>query len=671
MKRNEKIFIAGMLVLGLVLRLVYLWQYSSSPLFLHVTGPDVSEYLSWARQILAGKLIWDKVNIHAPLYPWYLAGLYLICGGGFFGIRLLQLLLGMLAMIPLFFVLKRLSPRGGILRFMPHGYLLLSVIYPPLCFYEGETVSEALLIPLVTLALWAVYVADEKGITPRAVWWRAFAGVLCGMAIITHPLAVFFALLEGVLMLLLCLRRRRFRWKNLLLQTVVFASGVMLAVVPVSAYNSYLHGGPVLVQRNSGYNFYLGNNPESTGGCYIWPGPNWDYIHNLAAQESKKQGISSDSWFYRQSVDFMLHRPLSWLQLELKKALYVWNWRELAAGPDLPELKYFTPIQRYSMWSFGFVAVLALVGIGGQLRNWRFFWRNRHLLLLTCAVWGGLTLTVVSGRYRVMFIAPVLFFAACGALQICLWIRVRRLGLPLILFAAACLVVFVPEPKVPEADETAQACTIMGEAYLAAGDRQNAEVYLLRSQRQLANWSRSYNIMGKMYEKEDPARAENYFRQAIQVEPHNAYGYMNIGNLYSMRGDIRSAEPYFGKALELAPDDPQVLYNVGFFRLRQKRVGEAEKMFRQCVAEKPDSREAINSLGVIAIESGRYAEAAEWFARAVLLDPENIGLQINLAVSYAAAGKTDEAEKRANAILRRQPDNPAARQLLRQLRRQP
>ena len=667
-RRRDMAFICSMLLLGLILRLVYLWQYSFSPLFYHVVGPDVSEYLSWARQILAGKLIWDKVNIHAPAYPWYLAALYWVCGGNLFGVRFLQLALGLLAMVPLFFTLRRLSPKSGLLCFAPHGYLLLAAIYPPLWFYEGETVSEALLIPLVTLSLWAIYAADRAGMAPGAWWWRALAGILCGLAVVTHPLAIFFAALEGGLLLALSFRRRRYRLKPLLLQAVIFAAGIMLSVVPVSAYNTYLHGSPVLVQKNSGYNFYLGNNPESTGGCYIWPGPKWDMVHNAAAEEAKKQGISPDAWFYRQSFQFMREQPLAWLTLELKKALYAWNWRELAAGPDLPALKYFTPLQQCGRYSFGVVAVLALTGIAFGLRCREAWWRNRHLLLLLLATWGGLTLTVVSGRYRVMFIAPLLYFAAIGAL----WL-VRRPWHPtsILFLLAGVLIVFIPTPLVYDKDEQAQAYTIAGEAYLAAGDRGNAEKFLLLAQRQLANWSRSYNILGKMYEKEDPARAEQYFRKAVAVEPQNPYGHMNIGNLLSQRGQPGAAEPYFNRALEIAPDDPQVLYNVGYFRLRQKRVAEAEKLFRQCVAEKSDSREAINVLGVITLQSGRYAEAVGWFEKAVLLEPDNTGLQINLAAAYWAAGRVKDAEKRLALILKRQPDNAAALQLLRQLRQQP
>ncbi len=61
--------------LGIALRLAYLAEFAESPLFRHPHGPDVQEYVAWAREILAGRLLWPEVRIHSPLYPYFLAAL--------------------------------------------------------------------------------------------------------------------------------------------------------------------------------------------------------------------------------------------------------------------------------------------------------------------------------------------------------------------------------------------------------------------------------------------------------------------------------------------------------------------------------------------------------------------------------------------------------------------
>ncbi|MDD3117593.1 MAG: tetratricopeptide repeat protein [Victivallales bacterium] len=672
MKRPEPTLILSLLILavGVGLRWLYLEQYAASPLFVRAVGPDVSDYLAWARRILVGQWCWDRVHIHAPLYPYGLAGLYYLVSGRLDLVRLWQLLAGLAAMVPLFCVWRRRAPRTGIFHWTPYLYLLLAAVYPPLWYYEGEIISEALLVPLVTLALWALLKADGYGFSRRAWYWRSIGGVLTGLAIITHPLAGGFAVMEGVLLLWQCGRhrsrhgRRRAAW----FQLAGFALGVLLPVLPVGSYNYRLEGRLVPIQKNSAYNLFLGNNPAATGGCYIWPGPDWDRIHETVAREAARRGISPDTYFLEQAGQFIRRHPLAWLQLELRKAGYVWNWREAAAGPDLPQLKYFTPLQRHTAWAFGLAAVLALTAIAAGSRNRRFLWSHRQELVLILSVWGALTLTVVGGRYRLMMLAPVLYFAAYGALLWCDRIRQRRWRGIALTTAIAAVMVFWPRMPGDAAAESAQADTILGEAWLAAGDLSRAETHLAAAIRQQPDWARNYNLLGQIYaKKNDFERAADCYRRATLVEPRNPYGYMNMGNLASQSGDPAAAEADYEQALALAPHNPQVLYNLASFHLERGHGAAAEALLRRCLVEQPDHREALNSLGVIAFRSERFDVAGEWFARAVRLEPDNPDLQLNLALVRAASGRTREAKEMLHAILRRWPEHRGARQLQREL----
>ncbi|MBQ6599665.1 MAG: hypothetical protein IJH79_19120, partial [Lentisphaeria bacterium] len=51
------------------MRIFYLFDFASLPLFGQVTGPDVSEYFAEAQKIRAGQWLSGEVAIHAPLYP--------------------------------------------------------------------------------------------------------------------------------------------------------------------------------------------------------------------------------------------------------------------------------------------------------------------------------------------------------------------------------------------------------------------------------------------------------------------------------------------------------------------------------------------------------------------------------------------------------------------------
>ena len=95
MKRFSKtqIILSVLLLAALILRIIYLWQFSESPLFNIPIGPDVKEYDNWAREILAWGLNSQRLHIHAPLYPVYLAFLYNIFSFKMLWIRLIQTLL--------------------------------------------------------------------------------------------------------------------------------------------------------------------------------------------------------------------------------------------------------------------------------------------------------------------------------------------------------------------------------------------------------------------------------------------------------------------------------------------------------------------------------------------------------------------------------------------------
>lgn len=62
-----------LLLPGLFLRVYHLADYASLPLLSSVTGPDVSEYHAHAMRILSGEFLPETVQIHAPLYAFFLA----------------------------------------------------------------------------------------------------------------------------------------------------------------------------------------------------------------------------------------------------------------------------------------------------------------------------------------------------------------------------------------------------------------------------------------------------------------------------------------------------------------------------------------------------------------------------------------------------------------------
>ena len=97
-----------LLLPGLFLRVYHLADYASLPLLSSVTGPDVSEYHAHAMRILSGEFLPETVQIHAPLYAFFLALLLKFSAMGYFTARLLQcVLLMVFTALPVFLLLRK------------------------------------------------------------------------------------------------------------------------------------------------------------------------------------------------------------------------------------------------------------------------------------------------------------------------------------------------------------------------------------------------------------------------------------------------------------------------------------------------------------------------------------------------------------------------------------
>lgn len=635
------------LILGLVLRLIYLWQFSDSPLFDCPVGPDVEEYDAWARDIFAGRWVWHRVHIHAPFYPYVLAFIYWLTNMNYAVTRLIQTTLNLLAGVPIYLILRRWRPNPPVRTMGNHLadiFIVIWACYPPLIFHQCELTSEALLLPLLCLTVYFLHVAKGKVGNSR---WASFAlaGICAGLAVITHPTSLLFVLAEiGFLSVNGWREHHREPGENgsvgrALIPAVVFAAAAFIVIAPVCARNSSLAGEFTLIQQNAGFNFWLGNNPDSTGGCYLRPGEEWERFHADVEERAKREGIGKDAFLVRRALRHITSHPGSWLGLTIHKALAVFNYRELTAGADAEPIRCWTWFQRHTRWSFALLAIWGFFGLLTGVLNPEFRTRRRHFLILFLAFWTAQTLFVTSGRYRLPILLPLMVFAAHGIIFFIRHVRDSRMIPPMAsAFAVAAAIVLLPNPPVDELRERAEADSIIGEAYLRSGNLDRAEKRLTAASAYFTNpRERLLNLLGMVAEKRgriDEARRR--YQAALKARPASPLSHMNLAVLASENGDETRAEALFQKALSLNPDDPLVLYNYAFHLQKRRRRRHAEDVYRHCLWKRPSHAKALNNLGVLLMEEGRFAEAVDMFETAARLDPDSAGKWKNLAAAKAA-----------------------------------
>src|SRR3970040_806610 len=113
-----------------LLRLSYLFQIDSIPLFSHLAG-DGRTYDEWGQRIAAGDWLGKRDFYKAPLYPYFLGIVQAILGHNLWLIRLLQITLGAISCAWVFLVGRKLFSREAGIAF---GLIL--ACYAPAIFFD-------------------------------------------------------------------------------------------------------------------------------------------------------------------------------------------------------------------------------------------------------------------------------------------------------------------------------------------------------------------------------------------------------------------------------------------------------------------------------------------------------------------------------------------------------
>ena len=149
----------------------------------------------------------------------------------------------------------------------------------------------------------------------------------------------------------------------------------------------------------------------------------------------------------------------------------------------------------------------------------------------------------------------------------------------------------------------------------------------------------------------------------------NAWTLYHIGEAYSNTGNIQDAYTFYKKANELAPYNPDFKNKLGATLMAENKVQEAIVIFTNILIENPKFVQAINNLGYANLISGQSTEAEALYNRALSLDPDYEPLLMNVAGFYIYKKKYKEANEILKQVLKKNPGNQQAKQILKQLQK--
>jgi tetratricopeptide (TPR) repeat protein len=638
--RTTGLLLILIVLVGGALRAAYLAELVHKPDYdSPLSDAQYNDY--WARGLVTGQ--WTPPNgepdpqiqttpfFRPPGYAYFLAGVYRLTGTGYLAPRLVQMAIGLLNIVLVFFVGRAVFAR-------PVGLIAAALVatYWGFIYFEGEFHPKSLLIALL---LWLILVLHGWALRPT-IWRAAVAGLLLGLFAVVRSNVLLFVPFLVLWMAWVLWRRRAGRWAvPTLLSAAALLGGVVTPVVPVTVRNYVVGHGLVLVSTNGGINLYIGNNPQTSlvtpripdierltaragWNLFRWT----EIITGISALEGRAMTSSEVSqYFTKRAWGFIRVQPATALRYAAGRMALLWGPQEVSNNKvDAYEQSRTWPLRLLP----GFPVALAGLMVGLVLwlidrrgvRNHgqapdegeRARQASTVLLLLFMAVYSAsFAPFLVAGRFRMPYIPLLLLFGAYG-----LW----RIGQ----FAAA------RQGKLAWAG--AAGC-------LAAWGL--AHVQLVPYKPDLGAW---FLDRATAYAQKGAVEASiGEYRAAINSAPTYSVPYAALATALVKRGDAEGAIATYQQAVQMTPQSAEMRRALASLLQDHKRLAEALVQYRAIVEISPTHAESWYHLGQCLEATGAPADALKAYVRAAELDPKLAQAHVNAGVLWQNQGDLGRA----------------------------
>ncbi|MBK6989854.1 MAG: tetratricopeptide repeat protein [Bacteroidetes bacterium] len=133
---------------------------------------------------------------------------------------------------------------------------------------------------------------------------------------------------------------------------------------------------------------------------------------------------------------------------------------------------------------------------------------------------------------------------------------------------------------------------------------------------------RAYYLSGFAYkEMGDTAKAVSSFNTVIDLQ--NDYdAFIQLGNIYAVKNNPL-AEQYYNNALKVQPASTEALYNRGLYFQNKGEVGKAVADYNSILKIDPNYSDAYFNLGYInSVLSANYKEAVKFYSEAIRINDQ-------------------------------------------------
>jgi len=514
-----------LLILTLILRLIHLWEVSDTPFFLHL-HTDPFMYHHWAVEIAQGDYLGHNQPVFylSPLYPYFLAMIYIVAGPSTLLVCLIQVILSTVSTGIVYHLGYRLfGPIVGLLS----GFL--AAAYGLFIFYSSLLLGTTLIILLDLLML--VFLVEAMR---HATWWKwTLAGICFGLSAAARGNVIIF----GPFVVLAIATYMSWKsWRRWMKAVGLFSIAFVLVISPLTLHNWLIGDDFVLLTSNAGANLFIGNNAHSDG-IYMRNARYKGRPMGLSVREQQanfpavaKKELRCDNLRPSEISNFWIKKTLEeieadfgrWLRLVGNKIRYFFNAYEVPNNRNYYFSKRFSFLLRLPLVTFGIIEPLAFLGMVICWASWR---RRGILYGFFLAHFLALITFFVNARYRLVIVPVLLVYAAAMLRWLYIQLRRRhflRLGVVTVILILLYSIVYSPVPQI--------------------------------------NYRANYFNLGNAYrDLGQPQKALRCYDEALKISPEFYYGYLNKGKILARMGIISEARIVLNKALKLAQKNNDTL----------------------------------------------------------------------------------------------------------------
>lgn len=155
-------------------------------------------------------------------------------------------------------------------------------------------------------------------------------------------------------------------------------------------------------------------------------------------------------------------------------------------------------------------------------------------------------------------------------------------------------------------------------------------------------------------------KAVEAFMKAVEMEPEDAVGYINLGNVFASLGDSDKAEPFFQKAITLDAEAGTAYYGLANLYYNKERFEEASKLYEMALRKGVEEADVYFMLGKSLERSDNTKLALPYLQRAAELSPDDLEIRLSYGILLANMELFNEAGEEFRFIIEQDKENADA-----------